>query len=328
LGQRAATKVSEEATVIGEEGIATLVSEPFEDEADESAQAELDDDALAGLESYRARFRVEWEPEQGEPEVLTFEEARTRDPSARRLVMGGMVGEQSVEIVQIADQSWVCAEGTCSQMQADPDELASSFSGAAMFDPSDVTNDANASFVGREKVHGIQTRHYTLDLTPLQVAFMAQGDVSDVNGDAWVADEPDLPSFAVRFEMSWKEKRQELVGQVSFIYEIYDVNAPFTIEPPEGADEGGLPDDVPVYPNGVQTFSSAGMTTFKSPDDLTSVADFYREALVAAGWTMESDDEIEAMVNQVWKKGGRTLTLVASREDGGTTVMIAIEGGS
>jgi hypothetical protein len=119
-------------------------------------------------------------------------------------------------------------------MDADPEELASGFSDAAMFDPGDMTDQSNATFVRRETIDGVRTRRYTLNLTPMQAAFLAQGEVSDLAGEAWIADELDLPAFAVRFEMSWTEKRQNLTGQVSFVYETYDVNVPFTIEPPKG----------------------------------------------------------------------------------------------
>ncbi len=342
VGREAATKVSEVATVVGEGGAATLVPDLSEGEPtaeageaeepeaegpsdEQPAQPALDADALAGLESYRARFSAEWKPEEGEPEVLMFEEARTRNPSARRLVMEGMMAGESVEIVQIGDQSWMCSGGACSQMQADPDELASTFSDAAMFDPGDVMDEENATFVGREENNGLQTRHYTLDLTSMQAAFLAQGEVSDVTGEVWIADEPDLPTFAVRFEMSWTENRQDIAGQVSFVYETYDVNAPFTIEPPEGAEKSGLPEDVPIYPNGEEVFSMEGMTSFNVSDGVADVASFYREKLTAAGWTAESDDEMEALVQQVWKKGKQTLSLMVAEQDGGSSVMITLE---
>lgn len=336
-GREVATRVSEVATVVKEEGVATMMPESFEGApateepgeeepaAGEPGDEELRLEGLTGLDSYRTRFRAEWRPEEGEPEIITFEEAHTRNPSAQRMVMGGMEGVEGFELVQIEDRSWVCGGGTCTQMEADPEELASDFSDAAMFDPGDLTDESNATFVGRETIDGIRTRHYTLNLTPMQAAFLAQGEVSDLAGEAWIADEPDLPAFAVRFEMSWTEKRQNLTGQVSFVYETYDVNVPFTIEPPEGAEASNLPEDVPVYPNGEQTFSMAGMTSFSTPDGVTEVADFYRDGLAAEGWTLESDDEMGAMVQQVWKKAARTLTLIVTTQDEGTAVMITIE---
>lgn len=345
LGQEAATQVSEVATTVGEEGVATLIPESSEDETteeqttseetgsqepaeEEVADPDLDVDALEGLDSYRARFQADWNPDEGEGETFTFEEARTRSPSAQRLLMKGMSEDETVEIVQIEDQSWMCTGGACTQMQADPDDLASSFSEAAMFDPAGTVDDADATFVGRERVNGIQSRHYKLNLTAMQATFLAQGDVSDVDGDVWIADEPDLPELAVRLEMSWTETRDDVTGQSTFLYETYDINAPFTIEPPQGAAESGLPEDVPSYPNAEQTFSMGGMATFETPDAVSDVADFYRENLAAEGWTVESDDDMEDMVQQVWSKGERTLTLLASNQDGVSSVMISIEGES
>jgi hypothetical protein len=67
------------------------------------------------------------------------------------------------------------------------------------------------------------------------------------------------------------------------------------------------------------------MTSFSTPDGVPAVADFYRDGLVAASWTLESDDAMEAMVQQVWRKGARTLTLIVSAQEEGSTVMITIE---
>jgi hypothetical protein len=125
--------------------------------------------------------------------------------------------------------------------------------------------------------------------------------------------------------MSWTEKRQDLNGTASFVYETYDVNAPFSIEPPEGAVESGLPEDVPLYPGAGEVFSMQGMTSFSSSDSASALADFYRDGLATGGWTMQSDESLETMVQQAWKKGNRTLNLVIADQNGGSSVMITIE---
>jgi hypothetical protein len=336
------------ATEVGEEGLGTLVPEmsedatpeqeaPTDEPSDEGGEAvasegedggaepEIDTNALEGLDSYRARFSAEWLPEEGEGETFSFEEAHTRNPRAQRLAMEGMMDGESVEIVQIEDQSWMCTGGACTQMQADPEDLASGFSDAALFNPGETLDDADTTFVGRETVNGVETRHYRLDLTAMEAAFLAQGDVSDPQGEVWVADEPDLPQLAVRFVMSWTEVRDGVTGDAGFEYETYDINEPFTIEPPEGAGESGLPEDVPAYPNGQQTFSMEGMTSFETEDPVADVAEFYRNGLAAEGWTSESDDDFESLVQQVWTKDGRTMNLMVSEDEDVTSVMITIE---
>lgn len=334
-GKDVATKVSEVATAVDEEDLATMVpgasdEEEPSGEAPEGAEEgpDIESDALAGLQSYRTRFVKEWKPQEGEPEVTTIEDAHTRDPAARRLVIEGMADAEMVEIVQIVDRAWMCSKGTCNSMQADPEEVASGFTDAVLFDPEDVLDATTATLVGQETVNGVETRHYRLSLTAMEAAFAAQGDVTNVEGEAWVADEADLPTFAVRLEMSWTEERSEGKGQISFVYETYDVNAPFTIEPPEGSEDSGLPEDVPVYPNGEEVLSTPGMSAFETQDSVEDVADFYRQELESEGWTNETDNDVGDMVQQVWKKGERALTLVATAEDGGSSFVISVEGGS
>lgn len=327
VGQEAATKASQAATAVGEEvgleGETSEEAEPGDDE-EETGAAEVDPDALSGLDAYRVRLRTEWVPNEGEADRTVFEQAHTRDPQAQRLVVGGDE-EEAFEFVQVEDQAWYCSGGSCSQANADPEDLMSGFGSAMMFDPGDVTDQARANFVGRESVNGVQTRHYTLNLTAMEAAILSQGDVSDVQGDAWIADEGDLPAFTVRFQMSWLEKRGSRAGRGELFYEVYDVNAPFTIEPPEGADKVGLPEDVPVYPNAEGGFTMEGMVTFESSDDAATIADFYRDGLAAEGWTSERDDELEGTISQLWQKDGRQLMLMISPDDGKTNVTLTVE---
>jgi hypothetical protein len=334
IGQEAATKASEAATAVGEEIINTPEEETSEETAeeaetggpDEEASApELDPEALARLDSYRAEMRMEWVPSEGEPEVTGLQQEHTRNPQAQRFVLKGDE-KDDFEFVQIGDQAWYCAGGTCSQAQADPEDLLAGFGGEMLFDPADVVQGTTSKFVGRETVNGIQSRHYTLDLGALETALLARGEVSDVQSDVWVADEPGLSGFTVRFEMTWNETRDERAGKGRVFYEVYDVNEPITIEPPAGSETSGLPEDVPMYPNAEGGFSMEGLTTFTSPDDVATVADFYAEELAARGWSMASEEDMGgSAVNQVWQKDGRRLALLVSSEDGESNVTIMIE---
>lgn len=326
VGQEAATRASQAATAVGEEagpeGATSGETEAGDGEG-EAGGADVDPDALSGLDSYRVRLRTEWVPSEGDGDRTAFEQAHTRDPRARRFVTGDE--EDAFEFVQVEDQAWYCSGGSCSQAEADPENLLSGFGSAMMFDPAGVTDQARANFVARERVNGVQSRHYTLNLTAMEAAVLSQGDVSNVQGEVWIADEDDLPAFTVRFQMSWLEKRGERAGRGELFYEVYDINEPFTIEPPEGAEKTGLPEDVPAYPNAEGGFSTEGMVTFTSSDDAVTVAEFYRDALAAEGWTKQSDDELGSTISQVWQKDGRQLTLMVSPDDGKTNVTIMIE---
>ena len=335
VGQEAATKASEAATAVGEEVMDTpegeaseeATQEPDEsDESDEEATApELDPDALSGLDSYRTRVRMEWVPEEGDPEGVSMEQAHTRDPEAQRLVVEGGTGD-NVEFVQIGEQAWYCAGGACSQAQADPEDLIAGFGEGMMFDPDDIADEANATFVKQEEVNGVQSRHYRLDLSAMETALLAQGEVSDVESNVWIADESGLPNFTVRFQMTWNETREERSGRGELFYEVFDVNEPITIEPPEGAEGSGLPEDVPAYPNAEDSFSMEGMSSFTSSDDVATVGDFYAEELAAQGWSMANEEDMgEDAVNQLWQKDERELMLMITSEEDGSNVTILIE---
>jgi len=331
VGQEAATKAAQVATVVGDEAVGDPEGEaPDETESgeaeDEAEGLDVDPDALSALESYRTRTRMQWVPAEGEPEGIEVEQARTRNPQAQRLVTVGNEDGDDFEFVQIGDQAWYCGGDMCSQVDADPEELLSGFGDAMLFDPADVTDDASAEFVGREEVNGVQSRHYRLKLSSFEAAALAaQGDVSDVKSDVWIADESDLSGFTVRFRMSWTEKRGERTGESELFYELYDVNAPITIEPPEAAEKSALPDDVPAYPDARDTFSIEGMTSFSSSDDVATVVDFYTEGLAAQGWTLEQEDDTEAIVTQRWSKDDRQLMLNVSGEDDETSITIVIQ---
>ncbi len=325
VGRDAATAVAEVGSEIGEEAVATLVPESRDEDADEDAvQPEIDEDGLFDLQSYRMRVKTEWIPEDGDPQVSVVEEAYTREPRARRMVMMGVADDVTMEFVEIGEQAWWCSAGACSQMQAEPDEMDSAFGDSGVFDPDFVPEDA--LYLGSETVNGIQTRHYALDLTAMRADLASRGEISGLSGEIWVADEPNLPAFTVRYEAAWSVKGSDEAGDHSMVYEVYDVNAPFTIEPPEGADATGLPEDVPPYPGGQQEFSMEGMTSFRTADSVAEVEAFYREALVAEGWALGSDEAMDDLLQQLWTKEARVLTLLVAAQDDGTSVTIAIDG--
>lgn len=329
-GREAATRVADLGSLVDEESVATVIAqlpeEVLPEEAEEeSVQPEIDADALFDLQSYRMRVTTEWIPEDGDADVNVVEESRTREPRARRMVMTSTADDFTMEFVEIDDQAWWCSAGACSQMPAEADELDDAFGAWEVFDPESIPEDA--SYLGSKTVNGIRTRHYALDLSAVRAALASQGgEVSDLSGEVWIADQPDLPTFTVQYKTSWRVTGSNEAGDHSIVYEIYDVNAPFTIEPPEGADQTGLPDDVPPYPGAQQLFSMEGMTSFSTTDSVADVAEFYREGLLAEGWTLDSEELLDTMAQQSWTKEARMLTLLVGAQDDGTSVSIYIDG--
>ncbi|TET50414.1 MAG: hypothetical protein E3J64_08240 [Anaerolineales bacterium] len=272
---------------------------------------------LTGLDSYRIRYSWVWTPDDGEPEAMTSFEEYTRAPEAHRL---GFESEgEMYEFVQIEGQAWTCFAGMCAFTQdPDPDELE----GFAT-DLDDLgLDESDLDYVGRETINGIRTRHYEVDLNLASLLLFAQGDIDDAEAEVWIADESGMPSFVVKYESSWREDREEDAGTFEIAYEVYDINASFTIEPPEGAT--GWPEDIPAYPNATDVLLMESLVSFSTSDDLATVIDYYEAGLVDAGWTMQDETDMGAAVMQSWSKGGQTLSLTASEDEGTTGVVFAI----
>lgn len=294
---------------------------PTPESGGEVPAPQVAEDALAGLDSYRARMISQWTPAGGTPEGTTLLEEYTRDPAAHRVVIEGPEG--TVEIVQIGDTGWFCTNGECMQSAQDEEDILSDM-GATTFDPADFTSGTDYTYKGEETVNGIRARCYALDLSAAEIAAMAQGSVTDVQANACIAAQSGLPEFVVRYQMGWKETRDDTEGTTEFSFEVYDVNRPFTIEPPEGA--AGLPEDVPAYPGASELMMMEGFISFSTTDDVATVADFYGTGLPTQGWTKEEDTTLEGMVSQTWTKDDRTLNLMISAGEGGKiSVLIILE---
>jgi hypothetical protein len=301
---------------------------PEEQEGGEETLPDIDPDALAGLDSYRAQWVWQWELPSGETEEMVMEIAQTRDPAAEQFTM--QTDEGTMEWIRIGDTQWTNTGQGWAQMQQSEEDLTSMF-GMGSFGPSDfsslLSDVEGQDYLGRESVNGLSALHYRLDLDPAQIVLLTQGTVSDVDGEVWIADESGLPAFVVRYVMRWEGVAPtggEERGNVEWSYEVFDVNSPITIEPPEGTTETGLPDDIPAYPEVSELFAMEAMVSFTTSDAPATVADFYRQQLPAQGWTAASDEDFAGTVMQSWTKDGRQVDVVITSQDGGASVVISL----
>lgn len=345
-GAEVTAEVTEELDDEGEDEEApTEVVEPEEteeeaeveedDAEEEDAALELDADALEGLTSYRSRMVMRTEYEDGTVEEMVLEEAATRDPQAQYVSMGGIFPEEedvgTIEMIQIGSTQWINFGGGWMQSEVEEDD-ATGFGEESLISFEDFfadTDEDDYDFVGKETVNGVETRHYELKLGPMDLlGLTAASDLDDVSGDVWIADEGDLPAFPVRFVIEASGELEEgRRGTFLFEQEVSDINEPFTIEPPEGAEAGGLPEDVPLYPDAVDLTAMPGMVLFTVADDVATVGEFYTTELEAAGWTRSETLDTEDMIMDTWEKEGTTLNLTVTEntEEGGSDIMILIE---
>lgn len=312
---------------------ATMEGNPTQDAGNADGPPQIDANALEELQSYRSRVTFNWEGEDGSVQSMNMEQEETRDPSARRMVVSGdQAGESyTMETIQIGTTTWTNFGTGWMQMEQGEDDATQSF-GDIFISPEDLTglSDSDYEYLGREDVNGIRCRHYRLNLNPVQAGLLFGGsNITDFQAEVWVADDSNLPEFAVRWHTEWSGEMsgETGAGRVIFEQEVYDVNASFTIEPPDEAANSGLPEDVPLYENAEGLFSMPGLVTFNSTDDLATVQAFYDDQLPANGWNQTENNSFEGTSMSTWEKEGRTLSLMISNaDDGGVSVMISIEG--
>ena len=296
---------------------------------EEEAIPDVEEDALSELDTYRMRFEWSLEKADGSTESLTMEQSATRQPPAQHFRIGS-AGE-SIEYIQIENQVWIrYGEEWMQSTSETTGDLTEEF-GAGLMEGSDWIDDVEAEdyeYIGKETVNGIKTRHYRASYDENLLSLLGQegpDDIDEGTADVWIANENNLPTFVVRLELEIKgtSDSENVTGRLT--QEVYDVNTNIVIEPPEDAGSGGLPDDIPLYPDaeGLTTFGP--MTTFTVEDDVETVNEFYADALKNAGWSEVTENALstEEMATTTWQKDGETLTLniVKSSGDDGTQVM-------
>ncbi len=322
------SKETETPAATKETGGATAeaTEEPTQEPAvDDETLPEVSDDALKGLNSYRTKMTVRTEYDDGTVQEISLIQEYIREPYATRMVMESVGGEDDtgqIEMIQVGTTQWINFGGQW--MQSETTDDGSGFGEDTMINYSDITTGLGKDdykYLGRETVNGIRTKHYRLTLAASE-ALALGSSIDEATSEVWIADESGLPAFTVRMVVTYKgDIETDKPGTGTIMQDVYDVNKNFTIEPPEEALAGGLPEDVPMYPGATELTVMSGMVSFKSADDAATVTAFYDEALAENGW----EKDAEAFM-PTWNKEGRQLQLYVSDEDaGGSSVVIMID---
>ncbi|MHB1318556.1 MAG: hypothetical protein ACYCYF_08070 [Anaerolineae bacterium] len=302
------------------------------DDTDDEAEAAPDVATLDTLDSYRQSMttRVVSGDEVTEWTILT---EFVREPRAQRMVWSSVDAEgnqtESWETIQIGTTTYMRgdeASGGSAEWVSYSSEDAEEPEGSA-----DITNwmnaanyleDPNCKRQGREDVDGQNAVLYVCD----EGVFGAYGGVWGVTGklieasiQTWVSDEYDVP---LRSITEWVGEDDDKVRHEYFSEGIItDINEPITIEPPEGVDKPGLPEDVPLYPDAKITLAMAGMVGFEVDAALPDVIAFYKEEMVAQGWALDTDGG--EMLS--FSKEGRSATVMMSASDATVSGSIIVQ---
>lgn len=204
--------------------------------SEEAEAPDLQADALAELESYRAQITWQMDTAESAGQDMTINIAETRDPQARQIILSGM--DVDIQFISTPEDAWVNVGG---QWQSVPGGNLETFLGEMTFVTSEDINalaaanqEGDYTFIGTETVNGIQTRHYRINVNSEEWGDIAgTADVNTTKGDVWVADESDLPSFAVRFTVESEVEIEGETGTATLTWEVQEINTDFTIELPE-----------------------------------------------------------------------------------------------
>jgi len=266
------------------------------------------------LQSYRLRAEWKTEPKEGSTATASnfgIEVSHTNDPLAEEIAYMGDETALAMQMVRIEDRMWINAGDQWMEMSSDDTSTYDSMLFSLNSATSGLTGDAR--LVGEEILNGVATKHYTFDESILGAAL---GVYEKIKGEVWVAVDGD---YAVKYVFSAEDQD----ATYDWSWEMYDINAPFTIEPP--ADAQGAREDIPLLPDATDRVTVGAMVSYSSATALQAAIDFYKEQMPTFDWTYDETgsmlSEGFAMLN--FGKEGETVSIMLSASDsGGTDVVI------
>ncbi len=332
------------------------------EEAAEGEEAIIEFDSvknqLQELSAYRIQLTMNFDgettggqPARGNIEVF-LEQTQSPQAMHMNLVLEGDTvadtgGFNSMEVyqvensvyMQVGEEGWISVPATSDMNETfsegffTPDEMV------------DLPETANR-LPEPEMVNGISTWHYTFDAQDIPTEEEAM-ELSNASGDLWVAQEGNYPvKYAIEATGSNPTPAEgDLFASGTFriTYELMDINGDFTIEPPPealsgqnlggqlmGGDEGALETELPMMEDAEVEFSMPGLVSYYTEASIPEVADFYRQALPAQGWTADTDteyvsedtgllsftkDNMSVMVSLTLEEDGRVLVNLVTSEE-------------
>jgi hypothetical protein len=253
-----------------------------------------------------------------------------RDPASQRMIWEGTDEEGNVtswEMIQIGtvtymrmseegeDEEWM------SMTSDDAEPPTQDETAFDMDDPETYLASGHCDNKGRDDVEGQRATHYVCNKDVFAedpALWMTGGEMTDGGMEIWVSDENDIQ---VRTIIWWEGVDEDNVSHAWRMEDkVWDINEPFTIDPPEGAAAPGLPEDVPLPSGATVTTAMGEMVGFEVEMSMDDLVAFYHDAMPANDWTLES--EYEGMLTYV--KEGRTATIMLSEEDAMVSGMIMI----
>jgi hypothetical protein len=302
---------------------AETIEEAEETETEEEISVSSVTSGLEGLDSYRSHLSMVFQSAEGDEEgqwTIEMDIEYVRDPFAQRIVVqgGGIsgVGEGGLESIQIGDQQYAVFGDQCISSSASEDDAID----MEIFELDDVMGGLEHArrVQPDETINGILCRHYTFDETAIFWTPLTHAE-----GEAWIAVDGD---YVVKYTMEadGKDPSSQQQGHVEWEYEVRDVNAPITIEPPAGC--AVTESEFPIMPDAANVSTFGGMVSYESSSSLDDVLAFYQEQMPAEGWSDAGDSFISSDTAMLsFTKDDRSATVTLTDADGTVSVIIMSE---
>ncbi len=209
-------------------------------------------DPQESLDSYRMRARFKGNSMGAMDDEMTTEVEWVRDPEARHTIIRDASGKVVVEQITIGKDTWTSMDGHTWMhvSQPGPEESATGPNNLAVEDVlQGITS--NMKKIGKDEVDGVNCTRYSVDTdfsipAPIpedasaeEAKLMPKELTGHITGEVCVADERGLPKIIIRSQTTQEVTLKFASGQErKMVYdenhELYDINEPITIEPPQG----------------------------------------------------------------------------------------------
>ena len=280
---------------------------------------------LDKLKSYRARagYKFDGKDKTGKPATGSLDFAQEIDNVNQNQHMkiafsgkpldasssGTAATPGSYETYNIGGNQFVINGGKCQYFGSGISTTA-----RALFSPDAFISTDKATLVGRaELVNGVISDHYTF--TEAALASNVLTGLKLVQGDAWVA----WDGYVVKVTAQATGKTTGgSEGTINYKYDVDSVNSLPSIVQPADCVVPVAVLDVPVPPNATEKkvieAVDQTITTFKSPDPIKTVADFYRQSMPGQGWQAAGDKS----------SGATSIVLTYTKDAGKRTLMVNV----
>ncbi|MDD5093556.1 MAG: hypothetical protein PHV74_04140 [Dehalococcoidia bacterium] len=194
------------------------------------------------LKSYKMHM-VMSSPMGGGDITTDMEVVNDPPPKATHTVMD--MGMGTTEIITIGNTTWTKMMGM-GWMESTTEE-------SSVQEPTDIADyidmDSDVNYQGKEKVNGVNCKHYevetnmTVDTSSFQEGVSGEVTAS-FKGEVWVADESGMPKVMIRQVGTTEMEMPAPIGKISMdmATDITEINGAFTISPPPADEITQMPD--------------------------------------------------------------------------------------